>query len=140
MSVRKDDAAAQAAKAPKLSIETESAESSDRREASTGERIGAAWDAAAGAVHDAAASQDARAAVGFVKGLGSTAWSYARSHPFTVAYGTVGLVLALLILIIGLWDTIVIAVFVMVGAMIGQIRDGDNGIVNFFRRLFGDRG
>ena len=81
-----------------------------------------------------------RAAVGFVKGLGSTAWSYARSHPFTVAYGTVGLVLALLILIIGLWDTIVIAVFVMVGAMIGQIRDGDNGIVNFFRRLFGDRG
>ena len=43
----------------------------------------------------------------------------------------------MLILTIGLWDTIVIAVFVIVGAVIGQIRDGDNGIVNFFSRLFG---
>ena len=51
----------------------------------------------------------------------------------------VGLVLAVLILTIGLWDTIVIAVFVCVGAMIGQIRDGDNGIVNFFSRLFSRR-
>ena len=47
--------------------------------------------------------------------------------------------LAVLILTSGLWSTIVIAVFVIVGAMIGQIRDGDNGIVNFFGRLFSGR-
>ena len=84
-----------------------------------------------------AASQDAlRGAVGFVKGLGATAWELRHAAtPSPSTYGTVGLVLALLILTIGLWDTIVIAVFVMVGAVIGQIRDGDNGIVNFFRRL-----
>mgnify|MGYP005811046595 FL=1 len=54
-------------------------------------------------------------------------------------YGFVGFVLAALILVIGLWATIVIAVFTGVGAVLGQIRDGDNGIVNFFRRLFGGK-
>ncbi|MFR3451703.1 MAG: DUF2273 domain-containing protein [Collinsella sp.] len=47
-----------------------------------------------------------------------------------------GFVLAVLILVIGLWDTIVIAVFVGVGVVIGQMRDGDNAAVNFIRRLF----
>ena len=47
--------------------------------------------------------------------------------------------LAVLILTIGLWSTIVIAVFVLVGALLGQIRDGDNGLVNFFGRLFDRR-
>lgn len=78
-------------------------------------------------------------AVGFVQGLGASAWAYAEDHPFTVGYGFVGLVLAVLILTIGLWSTIVIAVFVLVGALLGQIRDGDNGIVNFFSRLFDRR-
>ena len=31
------------------------------------------------------------------------------------------------------------AVFVLVGALLGQIRDGDNGLVNFFGRLFDRR-
>lgn len=78
-------------------------------------------------------------AVGFIQGLGASAWAYAEDHPFTVGYGFVGLVLAVLILTIGLWSTIVIAVFVLVGALLGQIRDGDNGIVNFFGRLFDRR-
>lgn len=78
-------------------------------------------------------------AVGFIKGLGSSAWAYAQSHRYTVLYGFVGFVLAALILVIGLWATIVIAVFTGVGAVLGQIRDGDNGIVNFFRRLFGGK-
>ena len=63
----------------------------------------------------------------------------AEDHPFTVGYAFVGLVLAVLILTIGLWSTIVIAVFVLVGALLGQIRDGDNGLVNFFGRLFDRR-
>ena len=65
--------------------------------------------------------------------------AYAEDHPFTVGYAFVGLVLAVLILTIGLWSTIVIAVFVLVGALLGQIRDGDNGLVNFFGRLFDRR-
>ncbi len=78
-------------------------------------------------------------AVGFIKGLGASAWSYAKSHHYTVLYGFVGFVLAVLILTVGLWSTIVIAVFAGVGAALGQIRDGDNGIVNFFRRLVGGK-
>lgn len=79
-------------------------------------------------------------AVGFIRGVGAMAWRFAAGHPYTVAYGFTGLVLAVLILVVGLWDTIVIAVFVVVGAMIGQIRDGDNGMVKFFSRLFSGRG
>ena len=77
------------------------------------------------------------ATVGFFQGVGRTAWAYADAHPHTVLYGLIGFVLAVLILVIGLWDTIVIAVFVIVGAIIGQMVDGDNAIVNFFSRLFG---
>ncbi len=47
--------------------------------------------------------------------------------------------LAVLVLTLGLWDTLVIAFFVLIGAVIGQIRDGENGIVNFFGRLFSGR-
>ncbi|WP_239284774.1 DUF2273 domain-containing protein [Collinsella sp. An2] len=111
-------------------------------EGATGGAKGAAsqaWEAASGAARAAAESEDLQNAVGFVKGLGATAWKYAGSHPYTVFYGFVGLILAVLILTIGLWDTIVIAIFVCVGAMIGQIRDGDNGIVNFFSRLISGR-
>ena len=79
------------------------------------------------------------ATVGFFQGLGRTAWAYADAHPHTVLYGLIGFVLAVLILVIGLWDTIVIAVFVAVGAIIGQMVDGDNAIVNFFSRLFSGR-
>lgn len=113
-------------------------EGSDTKRAGKGSWSGA-WAAAGDAVRDAASSDDLRHAVGFIHGLGAMAWKYAGSHPYTVFYGFVGLVLAVLILTIGLWDTIVIAIFVCVGAMIGQIRDGDNGIVNFFSRLFSRR-
>ncbi|MDM8300769.1 DUF2273 domain-containing protein [Collinsella tanakaei] len=75
-------------------------------------------------------------AIGFIKGLGASVWAYADSHHYTVLYGFIGFILAILILTLGLWATIVIAVFAGVGATLGQIRDGDNGIVNFFRRLF----
>lgn len=133
MSDERDDA--RSVRIPKLSIETDPTQPDEAEETSTGDTARSAWLTATDAVHDAMVSDDLRGAVGFIKGLGATAWDYAKRHPFTVTYGFVGLVLAVLILTIGLWDTIVIAVFVMVGAVIGQIRDGDNGIVNFFRRL-----
>ncbi len=77
-----------------------------------------------------------REAVGFIKGLGIMMWRYAESHPHTVLYGFIGFVLAVLILVLGLWNTIVITVFAGVGAMLGQARDGDNAIFNFFGKLF----
>lgn len=78
-------------------------------------------------------------AVGFLKGAGSAAWRYAVKHPHTAIGALMGFIAAALILTVGLWATIVIVVFVFVGALIGQIRDGDNSIVNFFGRLFGGR-
>lgn len=132
-------------KAPKPSIEMSDG-ADEEQERQQGQRARGpkvtfqdAWESAADAVRNRAAAEDVQTAVGFVAGLGAAAWKYAVSHPYTVFYGFVGLVLAVLILTIGLWDTIVIAVFVCVGAMIGQIRDGDNGIVNFFSRLFSGR-
>lgn len=108
---------------PKLHVEWGSAENTEHT--ATGER-GRGADA-----H----REDFAEAVGFVRGLGAAAWKFAQRHPYTVAYGVVGLVLAVLILTIGLWATVVIAVFVLVGALIGQIRDGDNSLVNFLGNL-----
>lgn len=147
MNEHNDQSSYKGVRAPKPSIEQFPA--GDESDASIEEprgfraRFASAWKgaehAAQHAAQEASTSEDLQNAVGFIKGLGAAAWKYAVGHPFTVSYGFIGLVLAVLILTLGLWDTIVIAVFVMVGAMIGQIRDGDNGIVNFFRRLFAGR-
>lgn len=72
----------------------------------------------------------------FFRELGRRMWEHADAHPHATLYGIMGFVLAVLILVIGLWDTIVIAVFAGIGAVIGQMRDGDNAAVNFIRRLF----
>lgn len=80
-----------------------------------------------------------KATIGFFEGLGRAAWAYADTHPHATLYGIVGFVLAVLVLSIGLWDTIVIAVFVSVGTIIGQTIDGDNAAVNFIRRLLDGR-
>lgn len=115
-----------ARKAPKLTIE-QAPEAGSNVDGQSGEPSGAAGRSGSGIGEEA---------VGFIKGLGASAWAYASTHHYTVLYAFIGFVLAVLILTIGLWSTIVIAVFAGVGAALGQIRDGDNGIVNFFRRLF----
>ena len=74
-----------------------------------------------------------------IKGTGAAIWSYAVRHPNTTLGAVAGFILAVLVLTLGLWDTLVIAFFVLIGAVIGQIRDGENGIVNFFGRLFSGR-
>ena len=79
------------------------------------------------------------ATAGLFGNLGRPAWDYACRHPHAALYGFVAFILAVLILVIGLWRTIIIAIFVAVGVAIGQTRDGDNAIVNFFSRLFGGR-
>ncbi len=78
-------------------------------------------------------------AMGLIKGTGAAIWSYAVRHPNTTLGAVAGFILAVLVLTLGLWDTLVIAFFVLIGAVIGQIRDGENGIVNFFGRLFSGR-
>lgn len=77
--------------------------------------------------------------VGFFEGVGKAAWAYANAHPHATLYGLLGFVLAVLILVIGLWDTIVIALFVGVGTIIGQMVDGDNAAVNFIARILNGR-
>lgn len=80
-----------------------------------------------------------RTTIGFFENMGHTAWAYADAHPHATLYGIIGFVLAVLILVIGLWDTLVIAVFVFVGTVIGQMVDGDNAAVNFIRRFIDGR-
>ena len=82
--------------------------------------------------HDAVAD-DFDEAMGLIKGTGAAIWSYAVRHPNTTLGAVAGFVLAVLVLTLG------IAFFVLIGAVIGQIRDGENGIVNFFGRLFSGR-
>ena len=90
-------------------------------------------------VDDGLTHDDIDEAMGLIKGTGTAIWRYAVRHPNTTFGAVAGFVLAVLVLTLGLWDTIVIAFFVFIGALIGQIRDGENGIVNFFARLFGNR-
>lgn len=80
-----------------------------------------------------------RTTIGFFESLGRVAWAYADAHPHATLYGIIGFVVAVLILVIGLWDTLVIAVFVFVGTVIGQMVDGDNAAVNFIRRFIDGR-
>lgn len=50
--------------------------------------------------------------------------------------GVVGLVAALVLIAIGPWYTLVIAVLVLAGVAVGQLADGDPKIINALRRLF----
>lgn len=127
------------ASAPKLVVEQDAPATDEPMTDTADEAKGGRRRRAKKARKERITRADLADAVGFIQGLGAAAWVYAEDHPFTVGYAFIGLVLAVLILTIGLWSTIVIAVFVLVGALLGQIRDGDNGLVNFFSRLFDRR-
>lgn len=73
----------------------------------------------------------------FLHTVGAIFWNYAQGHPHTVIYGIVGLVLALMVLIVGFWPTFLIALFVGIGVVIGQVVDGDGVIVQLIERFFG---
>ena|GEM_PF-5715846 len=76
---------------------------------------------------------------GFIEGLGKRAWSYADSHPHTVLYAVIAFIVAVLLITVGFWDTLVISIFVLIGVAIGQVRDGDGQLYKAFIRLFGGR-
>ena len=69
----------------------------------------------AGEQHDSAAN-DFDEAMGLIKGTGAAIWSYAVRHPNTTLGAVAGFILAVLVLTLGLWDTLVIAFFVLIGA------------------------
>lgn len=50
---------------------------------------------------------------------------YVEKHSHAVLYGIIGFIAAALILIIGFWPTVLLAVFAAVGVVIGKYRDGD---------------
>lgn len=50
---------------------------------------------------------------------------YVEHHSHAVLYGILGFVAAALILIIGFWPTVLLAVFAAIGVLIGKYRDGD---------------
>lgn len=66
--------------------------------------------------------------------LRNKAGSFVHRHPRAAAYGTAGLVAAALILIIGFWPTLLIALLVGIGATIGTYRDGDTTLRRFATR------
>lgn len=51
--------------------------------------------------------------------------SYIEAHPHAVVYGIVGFVAAALILLVGFWPTVLLALFAAIGVLIGRYRDGD---------------
>lgn len=50
---------------------------------------------------------------------------YVEHHSHAVLYGILGFIAAALILIIGFWPTVLLAVFAAIGVIIGKYRDGD---------------
>ncbi|WP_080800390.1 DUF2273 domain-containing protein [Arabiibacter massiliensis] len=50
---------------------------------------------------------------------------YVENHSHAVLYGIVGFVAAALILLVGFWPTVLLALFAAIGVIIGKYRDGD---------------
>lgn len=70
-----------------------------------------------------------------------TSWlaSNFPGHENAVFGGIVGLIIAIMVFVIGFWQTLFISVCVLVGVAIGQYLDGRPTIVNAFLSLFGNR-
>lgn len=50
---------------------------------------------------------------------------YVENHSHAVLYGILGFIAAALILLVGFWPTVLLAVFAAIGTVIGKYRDGD---------------
>lgn len=69
--------------------------------------------------------------------LKSTCSSFAQEHQHAVCYGIIGFVAAALVLAIGFWPTVLLALFAAAGVFIGRYQDGDRKAMNAVRALIG---
>lgn len=60
---------------------------------------------------------------------------YLEKHGHAVLYGLIGFIAAALILAVGFWPTILLALFAAAGVAIGQYRDGDQRARKALRSL-----
>lgn len=72
-----------------------------------------------------AASQTKEQRQGMFASMKQAFAPYVERHSHTVLYGIVGFVTAALILIVGFWPTVLLALFAAIGVVIGRYRDGD---------------
>lgn len=61
--------------------------------------------------------------------------THIEAHPHAVVYGIVGFIAAALILLVGFWPTVLLALFAAIGAVIGRYRDGDSRTRQVAQRL-----
>ena len=59
-------------------------------------------------------------------------------HEYAVFGGVCGLVIAILVFVIGFWQTLFLTLCVTIGVAIGQYVDGNPTVVRFVRRFFGE--
>lgn len=64
---------------------------------------------------------------------------FVRTHQWTVTLVIAGIVLSVLLFTIGLWRTLLLFAIVGVAGYFGMMldRNGSDGVVRFFRDLFG---
>lgn len=68
-------------------------------------------------------------------------WIHATfpGHENAVLCGFAGFLIALLLFIIGFWETLLLVLCITVGVALGQQLDGDPKIIAFFRSLLGSK-
>ena len=69
--------------------------------------------------------------------LKSSCSSYAQEHQRAVCYGIIGFVAAALVLAIGFWPTVLLALFAAAGVFIGRYQDVDRHPTTAVRALKG---
>ncbi len=68
-------------------------------------------------------------------GITEKARSYLNGHEHAVVYGIIGIVAAVLILTIGFWPVLLLAVFAAIGIAIGKFRDSGSNMQTAARSL-----
>ena len=63
--------------------------------------------------------------------------AYAQEHQHAVCYGIIGFAAAALVLALGFWPTVLLALFATIGVLIGRYQDGDRKAVSAVRALIG---
>lgn len=113
---------------PKVAIDTDEEKAAKKASAQAGD---------AGASPDAADAPKQKAhPVEAVQG-----WIHATfpGHENAVLCGFAGFLAALLLFIIGFWETLLLVLCITVGVALGQQLDGDPKIIAFFRSLLGSK-